>query len=186
MKINITNDFGFDLCDSIDINHVITTDNLLFFSNGKESSLDYKETFEKIRNIIGNGLVFKKDNPLLTVKKISKRRISISYLDNEAESIHILFSLENNIYLCFYADEIAIEGDDVIFSFTSYKDFTEAYTSLSEYGIVDEYEDSDYYYINIYLKQNNKIHFHLESETGFNGTDIEEKLNESNTEKKLN
>ena len=166
MNVQLTTDRGIQLCDDLNIKHVISTPNLIFFSDGDCLDSKVKEANEIVSEIMHTRL-FTSKVPMLASKTSDLVNIAISKESNNNEQMHVIFNTMDNIKISFYADDIYIEKDCITISFYDENEFNQTLEKVSLIDYPYEGEVSGIFYFILFFEEYHKFHIHLNSESEY-------------------
>jgi len=170
MNVQLTTDRGIQLCDDLNIKHVISTPNLIFFSNGNWFDSEIKET-NKIVSEIMHTRLFASNIPMLVSKTSDLVNISISKENNNNEQLHVIFNTIGDIKMSFYADDIYIEKDCITISFYDEQEFDQTLEKVNLLDYPYEGEVGGIFYFILFFEEYHKFHIHLNSESEYTKED---------------
>ena len=170
MNVQLTTDRGIQLCDDLNIKHVISTPNLIFFSNGNWFDSEIKET-NKIVSEIMHTRLFASNIPMLASKTSDLVNIAISKESNNNEQLHVIFNTIGDIKMSFYADDIYIEKDCITISFYDEQEFDQTLEKVNLFDYPYEGEVGGIFYFILFFEEYHKFHIHLNSESEYTKED---------------
>ena len=166
MNVQLTTDRGIQLCDDLNIKHVISTPNLIFFSDGDCLDSKVKEANEIVSEIMHTRL-FTSKVPMLASKTSDLVNIAISKEINNNEQMHVIFNTLENVKISFYADDIYIEKDCITISFYDEQEFDRVLEKVNLMDYPYEGEVGGIFYFVLFLEEYHKFHIHLNSESEY-------------------